>query len=54
MVTGDVASLTAFGVTDVQRFKSAALTVSVADELDPWVRTKFLELWQLAQVPDPF
>jgi len=22
--------------------------------LDPWVREKFLELWNLAQVADPF
>jgi hypothetical protein len=27
---------------------------ALADELHPWVRAKFLELWQLAQVPDPF
>jgi hypothetical protein len=40
---------------DVQELiKSASLGVAVADELHPWVRDKFLELWHLAQVPDPF
>jgi hypothetical protein len=42
-------------LVDVQELiRSAGLAREVADELDPWVRQKFLELWQLAQVTDPF
>lgn len=42
-------------LVDVQELiKSAALPASVANELHPWVRAKFLELWNLAQTPDPF
>jgi SH3-like domain-containing protein len=42
-------------LVDVQELiKSAGLPREVADELDPWVREKFLDLWQLAQVVDPF
>ena len=42
-------------LVDVQELiKSAALAAAFADQLDPWVRDKFLELWQLAQVEDPF
>ena len=42
-------------LVDVQELiRSAGLAREVADDLDPWVREKFLELWQLAQVSDPF
>ena len=42
-------------LVDVQELiQSAALSLAVADELHPWVRDKFVELWHLAQVPDPF
>jgi len=42
-------------LVDIQELiKSAALPANFADQLHPWVRSKFLELWQLAQAPDPF
>ncbi len=42
-------------LVDVQELiRSAGLSPAVADELHPWVRAKFLELWHLAQTPDPF
>jgi hypothetical protein len=42
-------------LVDIQELiKSAGLPASAADDLHPWVRGKFLELWQLAQVADPF
>lgn len=42
-------------LVDIQDLiKSAALPASAAGDLHPWVRAKFLELWQLAQAPDPF
>ena len=42
-------------LVDVQELiKSASLPASIAEDLHPWVRAKFLELWQLAQTPDPF
>lgn len=55
LASGMVAPHRAKDLVDVQELiKSAGLDAAVADELDPWVREKFLELWQLAQVPDPF
>ena len=55
LASGMVAPHRGKDLVDIQELiKSAALAISVADELDPWVRTKFLELWQLAQVHDPF
>lgn len=33
--------------------KRAKLARELADQLDPYVRAKYLELWDLAQVPDP-
>ena len=55
LASGMVAAHRGRDQVDVQDLiKSAALPASVADELHPWVRTKFLELWQLAQMPDPF
>lgn len=42
-------------LVDIQDLiKSAALPESLAAELHPWVREKFLDLWHLAQTPDPF
>lgn len=55
LASGMVAPHRGRDLVDVQDLiKSAALPVSVADELHPWVRAKFLELWQLAQTQDPF
>lgn len=55
LASGMVAPHRAKDLVDVQELiKSAGLEASVADELDPWVREKFLELWRLAQVADPF
>lgn len=42
-------------LVDVQELiRSAALPLELADELHPWVREKFVEVWRLAQVDDPF
>ena len=42
-------------LVDVQELiRSAGLGRKVVEELNPWVREKYLELWQLAQVADPF
>jgi hypothetical protein len=55
LASGMVAPHRGKDLVDLQELiKSAVLPVSVADELDPWDRTKFLELWHLAQLPDPF
>ncbi len=55
LASGMVAAHRAKDLVDVQELiKSANLPASVADELHPWVRSKFLELWQLAQIADPF
>jgi hypothetical protein len=55
LASGMVAPHRAKDLVDVQELiKSAGLPVSAADDLDPWVRAKFLELWQLAQAQDPF
>lgn len=55
LASGMVAPHRAKDLVDVQDLiKSAQLTASFADGLDPWVRDKFLELWHLAQMPDPF
>lgn len=55
LASGMVAPHRAKDLVDVQELiKSAGLEANVADELDPWVREKFLELWRLAQVVDPF
>lgn len=34
--------------------RSAKLPAAIADDLDPWVRDKFRELWQAAQAVDPY
>jgi hypothetical protein len=55
LASGMVAPHRAKDLVDIQELiKSAALPVTVSDDLHPWVRAKFLELWQLAQTPDPF
>jgi hypothetical protein len=55
LASGMVAAHRGKDLVDVQELiKSAQLPASFADELHPWVRGKFRELWQLAQVADPF
>lgn len=55
LASGMVAPHRAKDLVDVQELiKSAGLPVGVAEQLHPWVRAKFLELWELAQTPDPF
>jgi hypothetical protein len=55
LASGMVAPHRAKDLVDVQELiKSAALPITVADDLHPWVRAKFLELWDLAQTKDPF
>ena len=55
LASGMVAPHRGKDLVDVQELiKSAALPASFADELQPWVRAKFSELWQLAQIHDPF
>jgi hypothetical protein len=55
LASGMVAPHRAKDLVDIQELiKSAKLAASVGDDLHPWVRAKFLELWQLAQIADPF
>ena len=55
LASGMVAPHRGKDLVDIQELiKSANLAASVADDLHPWVRAKFRELWQLAQTPDPF
>lgn len=55
LASGMVAPHRGKDLVDVQELiRSAGLSADVAQELDPWVRDKFLELWNLAQTPDPF
>ncbi len=55
LASGMVAPHRGKDLVDVQELiRSAHLPETFADELHPWVRPKFLELWDLAQVPDPF
>ena len=55
LASGMVAPHRGRDLVDVQELiKSAGLPARAADELHPWVRDKFLELWQLAQAADPF
>jgi hypothetical protein len=37
----------------LELIKHARLARALSDELDPYVRAKYLELWDIAQVPDP-
>jgi len=55
LASGMVAPYRAKDLVDVQELiRSADLPREAALELDPWVRDKFLELWELARTPDPF
>jgi len=55
LASGMVAAHRIKDLVDVQELiRSAGLPASVADDLHPWVREKFLELWQLGQIKDPF
>ena len=55
LASGMAAPHRAKDLVDVQELiRSAGLSSSVADELHPWVRDKFLEIWRLAQTVDPF
>jgi hypothetical protein len=55
LASGMVAPHRAKDLVDIQELiKSAGLSEAFADDLHPWVRAKFLDLWRLAQVPDPF
>jgi hypothetical protein len=37
----------------LELIRVADLPAELADELDPFVREKYLELWRAAQTPDP-
>ena len=55
LASGMVAPHRAKDLVDIQELiRSAGLSLDVADQLHPWVREKFVELWRLAQVADPF
>jgi hypothetical protein len=55
LASGMVAPHRAKDLVDVQELiRSAQLRRHAALDLHPWVRDKFLELWQLAQTEDPF
>ncbi len=55
LASGMVAAHRGKDLVDVQELiGSAGLPRTTAQDLDPWVRDKFLELWELAQVSDPF
>lgn len=55
LASGIVAPHRAKDLVDVQELvRSASLPRETGDELHPWVREKFFELWDLAQTPDPF
>jgi hypothetical protein len=55
LASGMVAPHRGKDLVDVQELiRSAKLGREVAKELHPWVRDRFLELWDLAQVVDPF
>jgi len=55
LASGMVAPHRGKDLVDVQELiRSAGLAPDFAEELDPWVRDKFLELWHLAQAADPF
>lgn len=55
LASGMVAPHRGKDLVDVQELiRVAGLGPDVANELHPWVRDTFLELWNLAQTPDPF
>ena len=55
LASGMVAPHRGKDLVDVQELiRSAQLPRNTVDGLHPWVHAKFLELWELAQVVDPF
>ena len=55
LASGMVAARRAKDLVDVQDLiGSADLPLSLVDELNPWVRDKFVELWHAAHAPDPY
>lgn len=55
LASGMVAPHRAKDLVDVQELiRSAGLALDMGETLHPWVRAKFIELWHLAQTPDPF
>lgn len=55
LASGMVAPHRGKDLVDIQELiRSAGLARETAAELHPWVREKFLELWELAQRTDPF
>jgi len=53
LASGMVAAHRGKDLVDVQELiRSAGLPQALAEELHPWVRQKFLELWALAQIED--
>lgn len=53
LASGMVAAHRAKDLVDVQELcRSAKLPRALAAELHPWVRDRFLELWELAQIDD--
>jgi hypothetical protein len=55
LASGMVAAHRAKDLVDVQDLiRSARLPRETSEQLHPWVRDKFLELWQLANARDPF
>jgi hypothetical protein len=55
LASGMVAAHRGKDLVDVQELiRSAQLPRDLATELDPWVRARFIALWDLAQIEDPF
>jgi hypothetical protein len=55
LASGMVAPHRGKDLVDVQELiRSAGLAREVVEDLHPWVRAKFLEVWELAQAVDPF
>jgi len=55
LASGMVAPHRGKDLVDVQELvRSAGLPLDTVRELHPWVRDKFVEVWKLAQVQDPF
>lgn len=55
LASGMVAPHRGKDLVDVQELiRSAQLPLELAEELHPWVHATFVQLWHLAQTPDPF
>lgn len=55
LASGMVAPHRGKDLVDVQELiRSARLPRSLADDVHPWARDRFVQLWELAQVEDPF